>query len=186
MSNNILEHLRGDGFNENSIIRSLSGMMLWLRHDPESGGIIATDQGGNILSSKEFTEIVDGLNKFFAYYDDGEIEQANTRQRTRRASYVENPVKGPAQPQERKGWIYVVQGSENLYKIGLTVREPNKRLAEFTPKLPFETKLILTIKSNNVVALERNLHLHFANQRVNGEWFELSAQDIEWLRRYPK
>ena len=48
--------------------------------------------------------------------------------------------------------------------------------------LPFEIELVHTIKTDDMVEIERFLHEKFADQRTNGEWFCLSDDDIEWLK----
>jgi hypothetical protein len=167
------------------IIRAFNSINWSFRYDDESGGIFAMDQGGFLLTKEELKELTDGLNIFFEHWGE-EVEAHN---KTKQEEY-DNP-----QPQERyhynetpktlprKGWVYVVHGQDDQYKIGLTTREPDKRLAEFTPKLPFKTELILTIQSDDVYALEAELHEFYASQRVNGEWFRLSQDNIAWLLR---
>lgn len=86
-----------------------------------------------------------------------------------------------------RGWVYVVGShEEGRYKIGMTRRRPRKRLAEFTPKLPFETELICAIKSDDPYSDEAAYHEEFQNQRENGEWFRLSEDNLRWLKLHAR
>ena len=73
MAKRIIEQLKDGNERKGTIIRALSGMMLWLRYDDESDGIIATNQEGYVLTLKEFQEVLDGLNKFYSFYTEESI-----------------------------------------------------------------------------------------------------------------
>jgi hypothetical protein len=79
-------------------------------------------------------------------------------------------------------FVYVIKAIDyDLYKIGCTSRTPNRRLAEFCPKLPFKTRLVCTIEDDNAKNLEARLHKKFGDKRTNGEWFELGASDVAYI-----
>lgn len=81
-----------------------------------------------------------------------------------------------------KGLIYILKAiSQPYYKIGKTI-DINARLNQIQPALPFKTKLICTIPSNNINKDELFLHEKFKDKRTNGEWFDLSNEDIKLLR----
>lgn len=103
--------------------------------------------------------------------------QAQQENRTIAADTKENRVKGGS------GWVYAIASKEDrsLVKIGMTRRTPDERLNQLRPKLPFETELICTIPSDDVIGLERYIHERFADKRVNGEWFRLDYEDVTWL-----
>jgi hypothetical protein len=166
---------------EISIIRAFNSINLSFRYDDESGGIFAIDQGGLLLTKEELKELTEGLNIFFDHWGDDAIREHNDEasEKNKQPEYhYEVTAKAPP----RKGWIYVVEGLDSQYKIGLTTRQPSQRLAEFTPKLPFPTNLLLTIPTDDVLGHEKAIHDRFADKRLNGEWFELSEHDILWLR----
>lgn len=85
----------------------------------------------------------------------------------------------------RAGYIYVLGSNEGFYKIGLTKREPDERILEFSPALPFKTHLEVTIWSEDMYVLEKELHRVFKNKKTNGEWFKLSENDLDYIRKTP-
>lgn len=85
-------------------------------------------------------------------------------------------------PPPRPGYVYVVEGG-GYYKIGMTSHVDN-RLAQIKPALPFEVTIAHTIKTDDMAGLEARFHKYFAKQRCNGEWFQLSKDDVEWLKSF--
>ena len=80
-----------------------------------------------------------------------------------------------------KGVVYIVECA-GRYKIGKT-QDLTFRLAHFTIILPFEPILIHQISSGNISQTERDLHIKYKEKRVRGEWFDLSQEDIEAIKR---
>lgn len=66
-------------------------------------------------------------------------------------------------------------------KIGRT-NNLARRLGAFKVQLPFEIEVIHIIRTHDSKTLEAELHRHFADKRVNGEWFNLTVDDVERLR----
>ena len=78
----------------------------------------------------------------------------------------------------RNEYIYLME-SQGKYKIG-RAKNVERRLMDaraFDPKI----ELIHTIKTSDNVLFERKLHEHFKNQRVDGEWFNLSKEDVKYI-----
>lgn len=82
--------------------------------------------------------------------------------------------------QHPAGYVYILKGN-GLYKIGLSTRKPDARIAEYSPKLPFSTELVKVIESNNCHALEKELHRRFRSKHVRGEWYALTSEDLNGL-----
>lgn len=79
------------------------------------------------------------------------------------------------------GFVYLLQSPTSAYKIGRT-NSPEDRMRTFGIQLPFEVEYIALIPTSDMVALERALHSRFASQRINGEWFALTPEDIEYIK----
>lgn len=98
---------------------------------------------------------------------------------------MQAPALAPVQKSERgksRGHVYVIKGERGAYKIGKTNNLDN-RLKLFHVKLPFDIHLIHAIPSGDIDLLEKELHQKYDAQRINGEWFELSDEDIEEIKK---
>ncbi|WKA59368.1 GIY-YIG nuclease family protein [Planococcus shenhongbingii] len=95
---------------------------------------------------------------------------------------LEKVLASPDLPGKAPGYVYFVQEYMNgSFKIGKT-KNVEKRMNVFGVKLPFENKLIYLIKTGNHHQTEVAFHRHFADQRLEGEWFSLSKDDIAWIK----
>lgn len=95
---------------------------------------------------------------------------------------VQKPAKKqPSRTNARDGFVYLIQSPTGTYKIGRTVN-PADRMKTFTVKLPFEVEYTCVIPADDMYYLERTLHAQFADKRVNGEWFKLSPEDVEYIK----
>jgi len=57
----------------------------------------------------------------------------------------------------------------------------DRRIEQLSTLPPFDIELICTIKTGDMFALESGLHARFRNKRINGEWFKLDQEDVDWL-----
>jgi len=76
-----------------------------------------------------------------------------------------------------KGYIYLLKSAYG-YKIGKS-KNPKNRNNFFGVKLPFEVEMIKTIQIENYHQVEKDLHKHFENKHLNGEWFDLTEEEVE-------
>ncbi len=106
------------------------------------------------------------------------------------AANLPEPVLPPTpvkrRPTKRKrpepGHVYIIQEPQGAYKIGRSAHV-DQRLETVAAGLPQgRITVILTIPCTNPPALERSLHIRFRHQRLSGEWFQLSAQDLAKLK----
>jgi excisionase family DNA binding protein len=77
------------------------------------------------------------------------------------------------------GYVYIY-GGNGVYKIG-KANDVQKRLRSITQP-PFRCSLIHVLPSDDPSKLERAIHVYFRHKRVNGEWFNLSDDDIIYLK----
>jgi hypothetical protein len=101
-----------------------------------------------------------------------------------RNGYKHRPVKpaaakSPVSP--KPGFVYLVRAESGHYKIGRT-RDPQNRIKTFSVQLPFRVEFEHVIKSDDMCALEEQLHERYANKRLDGEWFNLSADDVDYIK----
>lgn len=77
-----------------------------------------------------------------------------------------------------KGYLYVIRGGENIYKIGITKNEPHSRLRELQTGNDRKLELVKAYYRQDYKQLERKLHRQFNYCRLNGEWFNIDLQTI--------
>lgn len=87
------------------------------------------------------------------------------------------------QPQKSQiaGGVYLLKSNTGHWKIGCS-KNFNDRLTTFAVKLPFQVEYEHLIYTNNRHDLERELHRHFSHKRLAGEWFDLSSEDIAYIK----
>jgi len=85
------------------------------------------------------------------------------------------------QSKTRAGYVYLILADSGHYKIGRSVN-PDDRMKTFQLTLPFEVEFEHIVQCDDMVMLERELHQRFDHQRVNGEWFDLSPDDVDYIK----
>ena len=95
---------------------------------------------------------------------------------------LQKVLESPEVSGKAPGYVYFVQEHMNgSFKIGKT-KHVERRMNVFGVKLPFENRLIHLIASGNHHQTEVAFHKHFADKRLEGEWFALNQQDVAWLK----
>ena len=79
------------------------------------------------------------------------------------------------------GFVYLMK-SGKYYKIGRS-NDAYRRAYEIRLQLPEKLELIHKIKTDDPIGIEEYWHKRFKDKRKNGEWFELTRQDIEIFKR---
>jgi hypothetical protein len=79
------------------------------------------------------------------------------------------------------GYVYLMKAGR-FYKIGRT-NVLGRRERELVIQLPEAAKGIHSIKTDDPTGIEEYWHRRFHNRRKNGEWFELTSQDLATFRR---
>ncbi len=79
------------------------------------------------------------------------------------------------------GFVYLIK-SGRFYKIGKTV-SVGMRERQLQIQLPQQARTVHTIKTDDPSGIEAYWHRRFEAKRKNGEWFDLSAQDVAAFRR---
>lgn len=79
-------------------------------------------------------------------------------------------------PTDGTEWIYVIQvGRQAIYKLGIS-NDPVGRLAMLQTANPHKLRLLHQFRADNATAAEYSLHTLLQSQRLQGEWFRLSAK----------
>lgn len=97
----------------------------------------------------------------------------------KRARLVEQWRNNPAGPRDAHGWVYVIKCGDH-YKIGMT-RNLKSRTSCLGVLLPQKTELVISVESGDYSKTEAELHQKFNDRRVNGEWFALTDDDLDYI-----
>ena len=168
-----------------TIIKTYLGDIVAFYYNKEADCIIPKDQGGFILTKKEFKDILDGVKKFYDKVNEDEINKYNKLREDQKggniSSKLNNTVNIISKDEIKKyGLIYFLFGN-GYTKIGKTVNLKNRKNF-FDIKLPFKCEIIHVIKSNHYSKCELFFHSIFSEKRSNGEWFDLNEDDINWIK----
>ena len=79
------------------------------------------------------------------------------------------------------GFVYLMK-SGKFHKIGRS-NNADRRAYELKIQLPEKLELIHKIRTDDPIGIEEYWHKRFKDKRKNGEWFELTRQDIEIFKR---
>jgi hypothetical protein len=69
----------------------------------------------------------------------------------------------------------------NFYKVGKSIA-PDRRLRQVYPKMPFETEMVGYARTDCMSLLEKSWHWVLSCHRVNGEWFSLEGNTLNYAK----
>ncbi len=89
-------------------------------------------------------------------------------------------------PSPTVGYVYLLKhGSRREYKIGRT-NNPLRRAGELGIQLPEKLQPVHYIETDDPAGIEAYWHTRFASKRKEGEWFELTAEDVRAFKRWKR
>jgi hypothetical protein len=83
--------------------------------------------------------------------------------------------------QEILGYVYLIKYGRH-HKIGKT-NAVGRREHELAIQLPEKANTVHVIKTDDPTGIEAYWHKRFESKRGNGEWFDLTSEDIKAFRR---
>lgn len=83
------------------------------------------------------------------------------------------------------GYVYVIK-CEKYYKIGRTTNLKS-RFSYIGVQIPFDIEIVHSIKCKDMLKTEELFHQLFKDKRIQGEWFNLTKEDINFIKecKYP-
>lgn len=81
----------------------------------------------------------------------------------------------------KEEYVYFIR-QRRYIKIGRS-RDWHARLQALQAATPYKLEPVMIIKTKDSVRLEKELHYRYRDYRVRGEWFKLSKNQIDELRR---
>lgn len=79
------------------------------------------------------------------------------------------------------GYVYLIQAGR-YYKVGRT-NALGRREREITLQLPDRAETVHVIRTDDPIGIEAYWHRRFEAARRNGEWFELSRDEVHAFKR---
>ena len=81
-------------------------------------------------------------------------------------------------------YVYVFYSTSGHYKIGMTGNIRNRLKQIQATAGPYTVYLKGWVQVPDAREYERELHQRFADSRVNGEWFSLANDEVEYLEEW--
>lgn len=86
--------------------------------------------------------------------------------------------------EEDWGFVYVFRTQyDDLYKIGFTNRNPEKRLKDMNGMNPHSTKIIIEAYVKYPKAVEKYLHERFKRFKAKKEWYRFLKIQVDEIKR---
>jgi hypothetical protein len=82
------------------------------------------------------------------------------------------------------GFVYLMRSGKH-YKIGLTV-SVGSRERQLAIQIPVPPRTIHSIETDDPRGVETYWHRRFAEKRGEGEWFDLTAEDVAAFKRWKR
>ena len=83
--------------------------------------------------------------------------------------------------QRKSNCVYLIGAPNGLVKIGIA-NDVQARFRDINNMSPIELHIIHSFSSDDSPEIEKELHGHFGGKRVKGEWFNLTQDDIIWIK----
>ena len=154
---------------------------------------IPADNNLFMWTFEEIQDLINDLEVFLELADNEAIKEYNTELGKDLFGEQNNYNKTLKELECRKqdkeikkseGYVYLFNiDKTNTYKIGIT-NDIEIRKKQIGLKMPYELIFLHSIKSDYTKEVEKELHKKFKKQRINGEWFELSLSDVDFIKEY--
>jgi hypothetical protein len=82
---------------------------------------------------------------------------------------------------ETGGYIYLLACSTGHYKIGKAINV-EKRVGQHLRSYPVKLEIVHVMRVANMTRCERFLLDLFEEKRLQGEWFSLSRDHVDWIK----
>lgn len=152
-----------------------------IHFDKESECLVLADQAGFIPTEDEFWSMMEMLSVAYERIDHERIATHNRTKHERLTNIGRSSEERPKKPKRKaeSGYVYVLEGG-GVFKIG-RAKDPERRAELLAIQLPYPVSLICAVQTSDYKKLEADLHERFALKRLNGEWFDLTSEDVAYI-----
>jgi len=147
---------------------------------------VTSSYTGALLEPERLLQLRADIDKLLKVVSTEEIETYNAKKVKETHDEWVAMNRGYKEPKDKTrkkktGYVYVIKEHfAGTHKIGLTTNIKSRQ-STFGVTLPFEWDFVNIYKSSDHILLEEILHKRFENERVKGEWFNLSDADLTFL-----
>ena len=146
-------------------------------------GIVMSDWQGFMTCSEDIMELCYGLMKFALKYKN-EIDIYNQKRKIELeeelTGYVKTAKKESRSVRSKGGYVYLLECG-GKYKIGFS-KDVERRIQQLDTR-PFELNLVAKSKFiSDAYDREQELHEYFAENRIDGEWYEFSDHEAQYAK----
>ena len=134
---------------------------------------------GLMLSRADWIRFKRWIDTYYACVSDEEIDAYNEVAAKRNAAKAQGSY---GDEDDGLGYIYLLSSSvPNTYKIGKAIDVEN-RLKGHLRNYPIEIRIEHTVWVHNRTKAETYLLKLFADKKLQGEWFQLTHDDVDWIK----
>lgn len=134
--------------------------------------------GANLTLDKlDALDVIHKLLEFYMTVDNDELNNIIVEEKNNYENQFQSTSSKRIPAKNIQGFIYVFEASDNSYKIGFS-KNVKRRLNELSSMHSYPLKLIIEKDFDNVVKVEQFLHKKYVNNRLNGEWFRFTKEEL--------
>jgi len=146
------------------------------------GSFVIYDNTGNIMNVKEMIKVRDYLEYSIDNLDEDKlINEKIDILNEDIEEYLKPKEKEKIKNKSKAGFVYLLKGENGKYKIGCSIN-PERRCKELCLSSCENHKLVHTITSDDMYALEKMCHTIFKDKKSHSEWFNLSDTDVSLFK----
>lgn len=146
----------------------------------EDGMLHLHSSSGFLMPIREIKKIVSFLEYTIENFDEKKSIENEIKDIKEWIEYKKKPII-KEEKKVKEGYVYLVIGENGRYKIGCS-RDVEKRIQQLKTSSCENHELVYKFKCKNPYEKEQELHEKFNNKRVHSEWFELTKQDVQFIK----
>lgn len=129
-------------------------------------------QSGKFLSKERWASIKLKIDKFYASTSMDDIERYNASIQKKERNIV---------PSASAGYLYLLRSNVGYYKIGRTINV-DVRVGQHLRDYPVTLDVVHVVVVPDMIRYESWLLSKFSDRKMQGEWFSLSDDDVNWIK----